>query len=78
MLTCLKVSSVAYERVFQEVLKCRYDIYQYIRVGDKNRVICLAIMFTSRITVIKISQLAHYLYFLLMTAINASQFEQNI
>ena len=47
-------------------------------VGEKNRVICLVIMFTPRFKVIKMSKVAHYLYFLLMTPENQSQFEQNI
>ena len=48
------------------------------RVDDKNTVICLAIMFTPGITIIKISHLTPFLYFLLMTANNESQFGQNV
>ena len=41
------------------------------RVDEKNgRVICLFIMFTLRIIVITMSKMAHFLYFLLMTAKN--------
>ena len=47
-------------------------------VDEKNGVICLVIMFTSRFKVIKMSKMAHFLYFLLMTTKNQSQFEQNI
>ena len=39
-------------------------------VDEKIRVICLVIMFTPRVEVIKTSQAAHFLYFLLMTAKN--------
>ena len=38
------------------------------RPDKKNRVICLAIMFTPSIMVTKMSKIAHFLYFLLMTA----------
>ena len=40
------------------------------RVDEKNEVICLFYMFTSRVTVIRMSQMAHFLYFLVMTAKN--------
>ena len=43
----------------------------------ENGVICLVIMFTSRVVVIKMSQMAHFLYHLLMTTKNQSQFGQN-
>ena len=42
------------------------------RVDEKNRVICLVIMFTARVMIIKISKTAHFLYFLLMTAKQSS------
>ena len=38
------------------------------RLDEKNGVICLVIMFTSRVIVIKTSKMDHFLYFLLMTA----------
>ena len=38
------------------------------RADEKNRIICLFIMFTPRVTVIKMSKMAHFLYFLLMAA----------
>ena len=44
------------------------------RIDEKNRVICLVIMFTPRVTVIKISKMAHFLCHLLMAAKNYSQF----
>ena len=37
------------------------------RADEENRVICLVIMFTTRVMIIKISKRAHFLYFLLMT-----------
>ena len=38
------------------------------QIGDeKNWVICLVIMFTSKVMVIKLSKMADFLYFLLMT-----------
>ena len=48
------------------------------KVDEKIRVICLVIMFTTRVMVIKMSKMAHFLYFLLMPAKNQSQFGQNI
>ena len=48
------------------------------RINEKNGVICLFIMFTPRVMVIKILKMAHYLHFLLMTAKSQSQFWQNI
>ena len=38
------------------------------RVDEKNGIICLVIMFNPRVMVIKTSKVAHFLYFLLMTA----------
>ena len=38
------------------------------RVGKKNGAICLIIMLTPRVMVIKMSKMALFLYFLLMTA----------
>ena len=40
------------------------------RVDDKNGVICLAIMFTFRVIVFKMSEMANFIYFLLVTAKN--------
>ena len=37
------------------------------RVDEKNRIICL-VMFTSRVMVINMSKMIHFLYFLLMAA----------
>ena len=48
------------------------------KVDGKNRVICLVIMFTSWGMVIKMSKMAHFLYFLMMPAKNESWFGQNI
>ena len=47
------------------------------RVDVKNGVTSLFKMFTSRVMVIKMSKMAHFLYFLLMTGKNQSQFGQN-
>ena len=38
------------------------------RVDEKNGVICLFIILTSRVIVIKISKMVHFLYFLLIAA----------
>ena len=53
-----------------KVLKCRNEITSMDRtqrVDDKNGVICLVIMFIPRIMDIKMSRMAHFLHFLLMT-----------
>ena len=47
------------------------------RLDEKNGVICLLVMFTPRFMIIKMS-MTHFLYFLLMTAQNQSQFGHNI
>ena len=39
-------------------------------VDEKNEFICLVIVFTPKVTVIKMSEMVHFLYFLLMTAKN--------
>ena len=58
-----------------KVLKCRNtQTDRAQRVDGKNGVICLVIMFTSRVMVIKMSKMTHSLYFLLMPAKNQSQF----
>ena len=46
-------------------------------VDKKNGVIDL-VMFTPRVTVIKMSIIAHFIYFLLNTAKNKSQFGKDI
>ena len=38
------------------------------RVDEKNGIICLFIMFPHRVMIIKMSKMAHVLYFRLMTA----------
>ena len=48
------------------------------RVDEKNGVICLVIMFAPGVMVIKMSKMAHFLYFALMPAKNQSQFGENI
>ena len=48
------------------------------RVDRNNGVICLVIMFAPRVMVIKVSQMSHFLYFLLMPVKNQSQFGENI
>ena len=40
------------------------------KADEKNRIICLAIIVISRVMVIKMSRMAIFLYFLLMTAEN--------
>ena len=47
-------------------------------LDEKIRVICLVIIFTSRVIVIKMLKMAHFLYFLLMTEKNPSEFGQDI
>ena len=44
------------------------------RVDEKNVIICLVIMFTYGVMVIKMSKMAHFLYFLLMIAKNSHSF----
>ena len=38
------------------------------RVDEKNGAICLVVMFTPRVMVIKMSKMTHLFYFLLITA----------
>ena len=45
------------------------------RVDGQNGFICLVIMFTLRVMVIKMSKMAHFLYFQLIPAKNQSQFK---
>ena len=42
------------------------------RENEKNGATCLFIIFTCRVMVIKMSKIAHFLYFLLMTKKNHS------
>ena len=48
------------------------------RVNEKNGDICLVIMFTPQVMVIKMSKMVHFLYFLQMPGKYQSQFGQNI
>ena len=48
------------------------------RFDEKNGIICLVIMLTPEVIVIKMSKMAHIFYFLLITTKNLSQFGQNI
>ena len=64
-----------------KVLKWRNEIYQRTtlkRVDKKIVFICLGVMFNSGAMVIKMSKMAHFLYFMLMAVKNQSQFEQNV
>ena len=51
-----------------EIQKWNISTDRTQRVGKKNGVICLVIMLTPRVMAIKMSKMAHFLYFLLMTA----------
>ena len=44
------------------------------RVDEKNGVICLVIMFTPGVVVIKMLKMAHFMYFLLMPAKNQRKY----
>ena len=48
------------------------------KVDEKNGAIFQVIMLTQRVIVIKMSKMAYFLYFLLITTQNQSQFGQNI
>ena len=48
------------------------------RLDEKNGIICLVMMFALGVMVIKMSKMAHLLYFLLMPADNQSRFGENI
>ena len=46
-----------------KVLRCRNEIHQQIELKEKmkkNDVICLVIMFISRVMIIKMSKMAHF------------------
>ena len=47
-------------------------------VDEKNGVICLVIMFTTGVMIIKISKIAHFLYFQLMLVKTQSQIGESI
>ena len=49
-----------------------------LRADEKNEVICRVIMFTSRVMIFKMSKMAPFLCFLLITAKHLSQFGQDI
>ena len=91
MLTGLKVSSFPCKCVFYrpehnakrnlilKVLKCKNEAHQQIELKElmkQNGVICLVAMFTPGVTIIKMSKMAHFLYFLLMATKNQAQFGQ--
>ena len=91
MLTGLKVSSFPCKCVFYrpehnakrnlilKVLKCKNEAHQQIEFKElmkQNGVICLVAMFTPGVTIIKMSKMAHFLYFLLMATKNQAQFGQ--
>ena len=61
-----------------EMQKWNKPTHRGQKVGEKNMVMCLVIMFTTRVMVIKMSKIAQFLYFLLMIAENQLQFRQNI
>ena len=48
------------------------------RLDGKNEVICLVIVFTLQVMVIKMSKMAHFWSLLWMPTKNQSQFGQNI
>ena len=51
-----------------EMLKWNIPTVRAPRLNEKNGVTCLFIMFTPRFALIKMSKMAHFLYFLLMTS----------
>ena len=48
------------------------------KVDEKNGIICLVVIFTPSIMVIKMSKISHFLHFLLITAKHQSQFGEKI
>ena len=52
----------------------KYTTDRVQRVNERNVANGLAIMFTSGVMMIKMSKMAHFLYFLLMPEKNQSQF----
>ena len=64
-----------------KILKSKNEIYQRIELKEwmkKIGVICLVIMLTPGVVANKMSKMAHFLHFLLLTAKSQSQFGQNI
>ena len=61
-----------------QMLKWNIPTDRAQRVDGKNGVICLVIIFTPQVMVIKMPKMAYFLYFLLMPAKNQSQLGQNI
>ena len=59
-------------------VKMKYTNIYSSKSRWKKWVICLVINYTPGAMVIKMSKIAHFLYFLLMPAKNQSQFGQNI
>ena len=53
-----------------EIQKSNIPTDKTQRVGEKSGVICLVIMFTPRVMVSKMSKMAYFLHFRLMTAKN--------
>ena len=53
-----------------EILKSNTPTDRAQRVNEKNGVICLGLVFTTGVMIIKMSEVAHFFYFLLMTATN--------
>ena len=61
-----------------ETQKWNIPMDQAQRVDEKNGVICLVIMFTTGVMIIKISKIAHFLYFQLMLVKTQSEFRESI
>ena len=61
-----------------EKQKWNIPMDQAQRVDEKNGVICLVIMFTTGVMIIKISKIAHFLYFQLMLVKTQSEFGESI
>ena len=89
----LKVSSIVRKCVFQrpertekwvphgtaiKLLKFKTEIYYGAQRVDEKNGVNRQVMFTPRVMVIKMSKMAHFMYFLLDTAKYESQFGQDI
>ena len=61
-----------------EIQECNVPTDKTQKADEKNGVICPVIIFTLGVMVIKMSKMAHFLYFLLMTVKYLSQVRQNI
>ena len=59
-----------------EIQKWNIPTERAQRLDEKNVALCLVVMFTPRVMVVKMSKLAYFLFFLLMAANNYSQFGQ--